>query len=197
MHMRENASGADNQQERLESLKHWIRGFVDGEGCFSIGFVAQPKRKDSSRPNGKRLGYTTGYQIANSFDITQGEKSLDSLELIQEFFKVGEIYRNHRHDNHKEDVYKYTVKRRDDLLTVIIPFFKKYPLLTAKQYDFEHFAIILNMISREEHRTFKGLIKIAEHAQEMNHRKSRKKLIRILRDYTPGKLAVSTKKLKA
>jgi hypothetical protein len=29
---------ADNQQERLIG---WITGFVDGEGCFSIGFVKQ------------------------------------------------------------------------------------------------------------------------------------------------------------
>ena len=29
--------GADNQQERLMQLG-WVIGFVDGEGCFSIGW---------------------------------------------------------------------------------------------------------------------------------------------------------------
>jgi hypothetical protein len=37
-----NPGGAENQQERLISLD-WVVGFVDGEGCFSIGFVRQPK----------------------------------------------------------------------------------------------------------------------------------------------------------
>src|SRR5947208_15070097 len=31
----ENATGADNQQERLRTVG-WIVGFVDGEGCFSV-----------------------------------------------------------------------------------------------------------------------------------------------------------------
>ena len=37
-----------NQQERLVTIG-WVIGFVDGEGCFSIGFTRQPdrsKRKD-------------------------------------------------------------------------------------------------------------------------------------------------------
>src|SRR5215212_6586132 len=37
----DNPDGADNQQERLIELG-WVIGFVDGEGCFSIGFVRQP-----------------------------------------------------------------------------------------------------------------------------------------------------------
>ena len=29
--------GAENQQERpIESLSHYIAGFVDGEGCFHV-----------------------------------------------------------------------------------------------------------------------------------------------------------------
>ena len=36
----DNPNGADNQQERLIELG-WVLGFVDGEGCFSIGFVRQ------------------------------------------------------------------------------------------------------------------------------------------------------------
>jgi hypothetical protein len=34
---RDNVLGAGNQQERLIQLG-WVIGFVDGEGCFSIGF---------------------------------------------------------------------------------------------------------------------------------------------------------------
>jgi len=36
----DNPDGAENQQERLIQLG-WVIGFVDGEGCFSIGFIRQ------------------------------------------------------------------------------------------------------------------------------------------------------------
>jgi hypothetical protein len=60
----DNVTGAENQQERLSEFRGWVIGFVDGEGCFSIGFVRQP-----SRP--KRKGYTTGYQVFHRFVVTQ------------------------------------------------------------------------------------------------------------------------------
>jgi hypothetical protein len=47
----ENLDSAENQQERLIELG-WVIGFVDGEGCFSIGFVRQ-----SGGPG--RSGYRT------------------------------------------------------------------------------------------------------------------------------------------
>jgi hypothetical protein len=63
MNNSENVSCADNQQERLINIG-WIVGFVDGEGCFSIHFVKQPDRIESSRT---RKGYGIGYQIVHSF----------------------------------------------------------------------------------------------------------------------------------
>jgi hypothetical protein len=62
----DNVTGADNQQERLISLG-WVTGFVDGEGCFSIGPVRQPHREN-------RVGYRTGYQLTHEFAVTQGER---------------------------------------------------------------------------------------------------------------------------
>jgi hypothetical protein len=56
--------GADNQQERLIQLG-WVIGFVDGEGCFSIGFVRQPDRK-------RRKGYRTGYQVSHEIAKSPG-----------------------------------------------------------------------------------------------------------------------------
>jgi hypothetical protein len=39
----DNPTGAGNQQERLIK-RGWVIGFVDGEGCFSIGFIRQKDR---------------------------------------------------------------------------------------------------------------------------------------------------------
>jgi hypothetical protein len=59
-----NVMDADNQQERLIKLG-WVIGFVDGEGCFCVGFV---KQSDCF----KRKGYKTGYQVSHEFAVTQG-----------------------------------------------------------------------------------------------------------------------------
>ena len=176
----ENISLADNQQERLIG---WILGFVDGEGCFSINFAKQPDRQEITRI---RRGYKTGYQISHNFAVSQGERSLQALEKIKNFFGVGKIYINHRHDNHKEDMYNYKVTNREELLRVIIPFFEKYPLWTSKQKDFLIFAECVKLMRLNQHLIIDGMVKIARLTQAMNHKKSREKLIRILRDYTPN-----------
>jgi hypothetical protein len=170
---------ADNQQERLIG---WILGFVDGEGCFSIGFVKQPDRVEATRI---RKGYRTGVQIAHKFSVMQGMRSIHVLKELHSYFGVGKIYVNRRHDNHKENMYHYTVARRDDLMNVIIPFFETNHLHSAKQQDFELFARCVRLMSDNKHFTPQGVIEIAQLAEQMNHRVSREKLIRILRDYTP------------
>lgn len=179
MPLSENASRADNQQERL--MIGWVIGFVDGEGCFTINFIKQPERKENGRV---RRGYITGYQIAHEFAVVQGERSLAVLKDLRKFFKVGDIYINRRHDNHKENLYRYTVRRRQDLIDVIIPFFKKYELKTAKKNDFKLFVECMENIRSNKHLTRKGAIEIAQICQKMNHQKSRAKIIRILRNQT-------------
>jgi hypothetical protein len=175
--MTENATSADNQQERPLS-PFWITGFVDGEGCFSISFVRQ-------QGGIKRTGYKIGYQVLPEFVITQGAKSLDCLHDIQNYFGVGQVLINRRKDNHKETVHRYVVRKRDDLLQVIIPFFVTYPLRTAKQLDFIKFRHCLELISRNRHMTIDGLRTIVQISETMNRQKSRHELLGILRDYTP------------
>jgi LAGLIDADG endonuclease len=120
--------------------------------------------------------------------LVQGERSKRCLEELQEFFSVGRLFRNRRHDNHKEDLWRYDVSRRDYLLDVIIPFFRKHPLRTSKHADFERFARCLEICASGRHLTAAGLIEIAEVAETMNHRKSRQELIGILRGHTPDTL---------
>jgi hypothetical protein len=172
-------TGAENQQERLMELTGWVVGFVDGEGCFSIGFVRQPCRTG-------RKGYTTGYQVSHRFVVTQGSSSVGCLEELRSFFGVGRILLNKRHDNHREHLCQYIVDRRSDLLGTVIPFFRQHPMRTSKQEDFEKFASCLALIERGFHRTREGLIEIAQIAETMNRRKPRTELIRILRGHTPA-----------
>ena len=174
-------TGAENQQERLIEFRGWVIGFVDGEGCFSIGFVRQ-------RGGRGRLGYRTGFQVAHEFAVTQGESALASLGELREFFGVGQVLANKRHDNHRENLYRYVVRRRSDLLETIIPFFRAYPLRTPKRDNFEKFARCVEMVAGGHHLSNDGLIDILEIAQTMNRKKPRHELIRILRGHTPDTL---------
>src|SRR5579884_74365 len=89
----DNVTSAENQQERLSGFPDWVVGFVDGEGCFSIGFVRQPIRAG-------RSGYRTGFQVSHEFAVTQGASGVACLEKLREFFGVGDIIPNRRYDNH-------------------------------------------------------------------------------------------------
>lgn len=175
-----NVTRAENQQERL-ILIGWIVGFVDGEGCFSINFMRQPDRQEVNRV---RKGYKTGYQVAHEFAVVQGASSLDCLKKIKKFFGIGNIYINKRYDNHKEHLYRYTVRKREDIINVIIPFFQRYPLKTSKQSDFDNFSRCVQMMKDNKHLTPEGLIKIAEITERMNHKKPKTDIIRILRNQT-------------
>jgi hypothetical protein len=152
-----NPSSADNQQERPE-VEQWIVGFVDGEGCFSAPIQRNRKMR-------------LGWQLQPVFTVVQGESSIRALELIQSYFGCGKIYRNRRHDNHREDLMNYQVFRMDDLITRIIPFFEANPLRTAKAENFKKFAQICRMMQDGAHLSFEGMRAIAEISQTMNHRK--------------------------
>ena len=171
-------TSAENQQERLIEFRGWVVGFVDGEGCFSIGFVRQQRRTD-------RSGYKTGYQVTHEFVVTQGERSLACRHELREFFGVGQVIINNRYDNHREHLHRYVVRRRADLLETVIPFFQQHPLRSSKREDFEKFVRCVELVVGGSNRTPAGLIEIAEIAQTMNRRKPRHDLIRILRGHTP------------
>lgn len=173
----DNPIGADNQQERLIRIG-WITGFVDGEGCFSIGFVRQCGGRG-------RQGYGTGIQVTHEFVVVQGARSKGALDELRRFFGAGQVAVHRRFDDHREDMYRFVVRKRADLLEKVIPFFERYPLQTSKEYDFECFARCVRLMAQGRHLDRNGVIEIARISEQMNRRKSREDLIRILRDHTP------------
>jgi len=148
-------TSADNQQEKQI---WWIVGFVDGEGTFSVSINKNPTT-------------SSGWQIFPEFVITQGAKSLSVLKEVKNFFGCGNLYINRRHDNHKEDLYRYCVRSFKDLKEKIVPFFQKHSLKTAKKGDFQKFVQIIFLMEKSKHLTPKGLKKIARIIETMNRRK--------------------------
>ena len=153
-----NPSSADNQQERPVASAWWIVGFVDGEGCFGVSLV----RNSTCR---------LGWQVQPDFSVTQGERSLASLEEIKAFFKCGSIIRNNRTDNHREAIYRFSVRSQSDLRKVILPFFEIHPLRTAKADEFRRFAKVMDLMAAGAHLSHEGLSQIARVVETMNHRK--------------------------
>ena len=153
----DNPSSADNQQERLFTTG-WLVGFVDGEGCFSVAI---------QRCRVMRLGW----QVFPEFVVTQGAKSLSTLEALQQFFRCGRIHINRRHDNHKEPLYRFCVRAVGELRKKVIPFFRENPLRTAKRRDFELFASVLDLMRVRKHLSIEGLKEIAAITVQINRQK--------------------------
>ena len=142
---------ADNQQERLS---HYVAGYVDGEGSFHVAI---------SRSNNVRLGY----QIIPEFHVSQNAERASVLYSIQELLQCGHIKDNHR--TNPKDVSKvFVVRNRTDLLTKVIPFFKRYPILSSKHSDFIKFAEVVGDMQQNKHLVRKSLKKIIVKAFSMN-----------------------------
>ena len=150
-------SGADNQQERPLAAE-WVVGFVDGEGCFSIPIF----RNRSCR---------LGWQVQPEFAVVQGERSVSVLRALEKFFGCGVVSVNRRRDNHRQDMWRFGVRRLADLQERVAPFFEANPLRTAKAHDFMSFAAVVRMMGRGDHLTMEGLHRIAEIAATTNRRK--------------------------
>ena len=150
-------SGAGNQQER-PGIEQWIVGFVDGEGCFSCPI----QRNSHTR---------IGWQLQPRFSVVQSVRSIRALEIIQNRLGCGKLYRNHRHDDHREDIGVYTVFNGVDLRDRIVPFFEEHPLITAKHEDFCRFRQVLGLMDEGAHLTIEGMTRIARITQSMNRRK--------------------------
>jgi hypothetical protein len=83
------------------------------------------------------------------------------------------------------------VRNRVDLLTRVIPFFERQPLLSSKQQDFLSFAGIVKAMERGEHLTVDGFAALRRKAVTMNsggryRRIHRDDASRILRGHTPN-----------
>ena len=142
--------------KKKRNIQEYISGYVDGEGCFSISFS-------------KREKFLVGFETKPSFSVSQNEDRAQILFLMQKVFKCGFIRRDY-----SDKTLKYEVRSLDDLVKKIIPHFKKYPLLSDKQKDFEFFRQVCILMQKNLHRNKNGLKKIMNLAFKMNPSGKRK-----------------------
>ncbi len=149
----------------------WLTGFSDAEGCFSINFIRQPDL------DGRR-GYTLGYQVAHEFAVTQAETGLPALRHFLKHFACGSIVKSTHASARKKIIYRYVIRKRVDLLKIVIPFFDEHPPRTSKRDDYQTFKACMSLVTADAHKKVDGLIAIIRLAETMNHRRSREHIVR-------------------
>ena len=137
----------------------YIVGLIDGEGSFTV-YVRNP---DSSKKVKRRV------KVEPRFYVKFVEKDKDILYKLKKYFGCGSIYFQKDNRPNHQNCYRFEVFRRDDLVNIIIPFFRKNNLkLHSKKKDFELFCRLLKMIKNNAHLTDNGLKKIFEIKQKMH-----------------------------
>ena len=131
-------------------IKSYITGFVDGEGCFLISFSLRSKMK-------------LGIEVRPSFSVSQHKRSQNIIFFLQQFFSCGGVRFSKKDQN-----YKFEVRNITDLMKVIIPHFRKYPLMTSKKDEFDKFANICELIYSNHHLSRKGLERIIKLSERLN-----------------------------
>lgn len=105
----------------------------------------------------------TGWGASAYFVIHLHIKDLALLYAIRDFLGVGSVY-----------LYKdgksasFMVSKLKDLINVIIPQFKEYPLQSVKSVDFQLWVKCINILSNKEHLTQEGLNEIISIKSALN-----------------------------
>ncbi len=148
MNTGEKSSSADNQQVSRNVDDDYFSGFVDGEGCFYIGFS-------------KRDDLPMKWQILTEFHVSQNPGSKNVLNALQRRLGCGYLKPNHPKSS-SDKTWILVVKDKNDLRKKVIPFFDKHPLQTTKRLDYYVFKKVVQMIEERNHLTEEGFRKIVE-----------------------------------
>src|SRR3989338_2868800 len=136
----------DLLKRKRKYVNHYLLGFADAEGCFSIAIKHQNTAK-------------FGLVLDPIFQVTQRRESHEILELFRNNLNCGRIIKK----SGQEEVEVFLVDNRRQLVEKIIPFFERYKLIT-KNEDFEKFKEIVLSLENKEHfylENFKNLLKKA------------------------------------
>ena len=131
-------------------MPSYLSGYVDGEGCFTVSIAPRPTLR-------------VGWEVRPSLSVSQNADRNEVLLEIQRYFGCGTL----RPDRSDKTV-KWEVRSLPLLLERIVPHFRRYPLQSGKQRDFELFADICERMARGQHRSVPGLAEIVRLAGMMN-----------------------------
>ncbi len=143
-----------DQIQRQKLNPHYVAGFVDGEGCFSVSI-------------GKHKTLKRGWEVRPEFEIELRADDQEILERILVTIGAGKIY-DCAYDRYGWYPHvKYKITNRPDMITFLFPFLDKYPLQAKKAKAYRIFKKIVLMSVRKEHLSDKGFEKITALRQQL------------------------------
>lgn len=101
----------------------YIAGFTDGEGCFALKFRRDVRNERKNKP--------VYFYWDIEFVIVLRGDDIEILEKIKETLGCGNLHKPNRRGS-----VRFTVNNINDICSIIVPFFEKYPLRAKKKYDF-------------------------------------------------------------
>jgi hypothetical protein len=113
---------------------NWIAGFVQADGTFGLNYTKQVRI---------RLGYTSQPQ----FRVYQHQRDLIVLKRIIATMGCGTLVK----PTGDRDIYNISVANLKYLLTIVRPFFVKYPIYGAKFLDYMDFFKGVTIIENKGH----------------------------------------------
>ncbi len=144
----------------------WVTGIIDSEGNFSVSI-----QETNNKP-----------KVSLALKVTQKEHSKGILLDLKNYFGCGNIYI----DNKKENAYKFSVNKIEDILTKVIPHLDNYPLLTSKNLDYLDFKKVALLMKDKVHLEDVKVIQVIK--KNMNNSRSFEERWSYLKSCEPIKL---------
>jgi hypothetical protein len=127
---------------------YYLAGFTDGEGSFNISF----------RP---RQDYPIPWKVSVSFNVSQKDRVI--LALFKRYLGCGTLR------GRPDGVWYYEVTNLNAVVENVIPFFERFPFLSAKKKrDFAKFKQIVALMQQGAHLNKNGIAQILEIRKDMN-----------------------------
>jgi hypothetical protein len=122
----------------------YIIGLIDGEGYFGISIS-------------KNKNIKTGYIVYPRFGICMNRRELSLIKKLKKYFNCGTIVIDNK------GMVNYNINGVRKMIDIVIPFFNKHKLQSAKIKDFVIFKKIIKLLnknwnlSKKEIRTIQNL----------------------------------------
>jgi hypothetical protein len=129
-------------------IGYYLAGFADGEGSFNVSF----------RP---RKDYPVPWKVSLSFNVSQKDRVI--LTLFKRHLGCGTLR------GRPDGVWYYEVTNFNAISENVIPFFERFPFLSAKKKrDFGKFKQIVALVQQGMHLKPDGIRQILEIRSDMN-----------------------------
>ncbi len=130
-------------------IGYYLAGFADGEGSFNVSFRY-------------RSDYRTPWKVSLCFNVSQKEHVI--LALFKRYLQCGTLRAR------GDGVWYYEVNNIHAICDHVIPFFERFPFLSAKKRrDFARFRKIAQLVREGRHLTEEGVREILRVRAEMNN----------------------------